>query len=87
MAHSETIMKAPAKRTSRAIGDPNRYPKRLDRKKVQKLIDYYENQTDQEAIDEAEAAYRNPKTTMMQVPNTLVPQVRRLISKRGREVQ
>jgi hypothetical protein len=63
--------------------DPNRYPKGLNRKKVQALIDYYENQTDEEAIAEAEAAYRDKATTMMQIPNKLVPKVRKLISKRA----
>lgn len=76
-------MKPLAKRRPRAIRDPNRYPKGLNRKKVRKLIDYYENQTDEEAIAEAEAAYREPKTTMMQIPNELVPQVQKLISKRA----
>jgi hypothetical protein len=63
--------------------DPNRYPKGWDREKVQRVIAHYENQTDEEAIAEDEAAYRNPKTTMMQVPNELVPQVQRLIARRA----
>jgi hypothetical protein len=76
-------MKTPAKRRSPKARDPNRYPKGLNRKKVQDLIDYYENQTDDEAIAEAEAAYREPRTTMMQIPNELVPQVQKLIAKRA----
>jgi hypothetical protein len=63
--------------------DPNRYPKGLDRGKVRRLTSYYENQTDDEAIAEAEAAYRDSKTTMMQIPNKLVPKVRKLIAKRA----
>ncbi|MFI5382084.1 MAG: hypothetical protein ACHRHE_22545 [Tepidisphaerales bacterium] len=59
---------------------PNRYPRGLDRKKVQKLIDYYENQTDAEAIAEAEAAYRRRTTSWVQVPVKLLPAVRRLIA-------
>ena len=62
--------------------DPNRYPKGLNREKVQKIIGYYDNQTDEEAIAEAEAAYNNPGTTMMEVPVALLPQIRKLIAKR-----
>jgi hypothetical protein len=61
--------------------DPNRYPKGWNRQRVQAVIDHYENQTDDEAIAEAEAAYREPKTTMMQIPNELVPKVQKLIAK------
>jgi hypothetical protein len=63
--------------------DPNRYPKGLNRKKVQAIIAHYENQTDDEAIAEDEAAYNDPSFRMMQVPNELVPKVRRLIAKRA----
>jgi predicted GNAT family acetyltransferase len=62
--------------------DPNRYPKGLNRKKVQEIIEYYENQTDDEAIAEAETAYKSPTSTMIQVPNELVPKVQRLIAKK-----
>ena len=63
--------------------DPNRYPKGWNRKKVQRVIAYYENQTDDEAIAEVEAAYKDASTTMMQIPNKLVPAVEKLITKRG----
>jgi hypothetical protein len=69
------------KRPKNLRPDSNRYPNRLNRKKVQDLINYYENQTDDEAIAEAEAAYRDNATTMMQIPNKLVPKVRKLTSK------
>lgn len=62
--------------------DPNRYPKGWNRKRVQKLIDHYENQTDEEAIAEDEAAYHNAKITMMAVPVELVPAVERLIARK-----
>jgi hypothetical protein len=45
------------------------------------MVAHYENQTGEEAIAEDEAAYNNPSFTMMQVPNKLVPRVRKLISK------
>jgi hypothetical protein len=77
------MMKPAAKKRPRSVSDPNRYPKGLNRKKVQDLINFYENQSDEAAIAEAEAAYREPKTTMMQVPNELVRQVQRLIARRA----
>jgi hypothetical protein len=61
--------------------DDNRYPKGWDRKRVAAVIHHYENQTDDEAIAEAEAAYNSVTTTMMQVPVELVPKVRKLIAK------
>lgn len=63
--------------------DPNRYPKGLDRAKVQALIRHFDRQTDEEAIAEADAAYRDHKTTMMAIPVELVADVQRLISKRA----
>jgi hypothetical protein len=63
--------------------DPNRYPRGLNRRKVQAIIAHYENQTDAEAIAEDEAAYRSDKVTMMGVPIDLVPKVQRLIAKRS----
>ena len=60
--------------------DPSPYPKGWDRKRADALIDYYENQSDADAIAEAEAAYQSTETTMMQVPVELVPKVEKLIA-------
>ena len=65
------------------VKDPNRYPKGWDRKAVEDVMRHYENQSDDEAIAEAEAAYRNTETTMMAVPVELVQKVQRLIAKRA----
>ena len=73
----------PASRRPKSLRDPNRYPKGLDRAKVQELVEHYESQTDDEAIAEAEAAYHNPASTMMEVPVSLVPKVQKLIAKRA----
>ena len=63
--------------------DRSPYPKGWNRRRVQKLIDYYDHQTDQQAIVEAEAAYADTKSTMMQIPNELVPKVQKLLGKRA----
>lgn len=59
--------------------DPNKYPRGWNRKSIQELADYYDNQTDDEAIAEAEAAYNDPKQTVMFVPWELVPKVHKLL--------
>ncbi|MBC7784964.1 MAG: hypothetical protein H7144_14090 [Burkholderiales bacterium] len=61
--------------------DRSPYPQGWDRKRVQKLIDHYENQTDDQAIAEAEAAYNATVSTMMQIPVALVSKVGRMIAK------
>jgi hypothetical protein len=63
--------------------DRNRYPKRLNRRRVQALINYYENQSDSEAIAEAEAVYRKRTTALVEVPLKLLPKVRQLIAQRA----
>jgi hypothetical protein len=68
--------------TAASPRDPNRYPKGWNRKRVQKLAAHYENQTDAQAAAEDEAAYRNAKITMMEVPVELLPAVQRLISRK-----
>ena len=70
--------------TMKRAKDPNRYPRGLNRRKVQALIDYYENQTDAEAIAEAEAAYRRRTTAVVEVPVKLLPAIRELIARRAR---
>jgi len=63
--------------------DSSPYPPGWNRSRADALIDYYEHQTDDEAIAEAEAAYNAVKTTMMQVPVELVPRIQKLIAKRA----
>ncbi len=46
-------------------------------------IGYYENQREEEALAEDEAAYEDPKQTVMVIPNELVAAVRELLAKRG----
>jgi hypothetical protein len=58
-----------------------RLPKGWDEKKLKQLISHYENQSEDEAVAEDEAAYRNTRLTMMAVPVELVPQVQKLIAK------
>lgn len=63
--------------------DPNRYPKGWDRNAVEDVIRHYENQSDEDAIAEAEAAYKSTETTMMAIPVKLVSKVQQLIAKQA----
>jgi hypothetical protein len=76
--------KTPRKRTARKSNvDPSPYPPGWNHKRVQAVIDHYDKQSDDKAIAEANAAYAAVKTTMIQVPVELVPQVEKLIAKRA----
>jgi hypothetical protein len=60
----------------------NRFPKGWDENQVNRVLDHYENQTEEEAVAEDEAAFEGRTETLMEVPNDLVPEVRELIAKR-----
>ena len=74
-------MKNQPKRTRRK--GVSQYPKGWDEKRVRALIDHYENQTDDEAAKEDDAAYEDPRFTMMAVPVELVPAVQKMIAKKA----
>ncbi len=44
---------------------------------------YYDNQSDADAIAEAEAQYNAIDSTMMQIPVRLVPAVQKLLAKKA----
>ncbi|MGH9381523.1 MAG: hypothetical protein ACRD2Z_13030 [Thermoanaerobaculia bacterium] len=55
------------------------FPRGWDEQRVREVLDYYENQSDEEAAAEHEAALA-PHETLMEVPAALVPRVRELIA-------
>ena len=60
----------------------SRFPKGWDAARVARVLEHYEQQTDEEAVAEDEASYEAPTHTVMEVPIDLVPAVRELIAKR-----
>ena len=56
-----------------------KYPRGWNEARVRRVLEYYESQSDEEAAAEIETAL---KSTTMEVPVALVPEVRRLIAKR-----
>ena len=58
------------------------FPRGWDEERVKKVIEYYDNQTEDEELAEYEAAMRIEGQTVMLVPTELVPEIRRLIASR-----
>jgi len=57
-----------------------KFPKGWDEARVQKVLAHYESQTEDEALAEDEAAYAAKGQTVMIVPSSLVPEIRKLIA-------
>lgn len=58
----------------------NRFPPGWDEKKVKGVLAHYENQTEEEAVEEDDAAF-DSEETVMEIPKKLLPAVRRLLAK------
>ena len=56
-----------------------KYPRGWNKVRVQRVLEYYESQTDEEVAAEIEVGLNS---TTMEVPRALVPAVRELIAKR-----
>jgi hypothetical protein len=59
-----------------------KYPPGWNEKRVQQVLDHYENQTEDEQAAEIAAARKAKGVTMMAVPTELVPEVRALLAKK-----
>jgi hypothetical protein len=59
-----------------------KFPPGWDEKRVQELIDHYENQTEDEEFADIEAAREAEDITMMAIPTDLVPEIRALLARR-----
>jgi len=59
-----------------------KFPAGWDEERVRRVLEYYEQQSDDEAVAEDEAAYESNTHTTMEVPVELVPAVRELLAKR-----
>ena len=59
----------------------NEFPPGWNEERVQSVIAYYDQQTEDEAVAEAEAALQNESSMLIEVPIELVPAVRELIAK------
>ena len=59
----------------------SKFPPGWDEKRVQRVLEHYREQTEEEAVAEDEAALEDPTQTVMEVPRDLVPAIRELIAK------
>jgi len=58
----------------------NSFPKGWNEARVRAVLEHYESQTEDEAVAEDEAAFRNRDQAVMVVPKRLVPAITKLIS-------
>jgi hypothetical protein len=57
------------------------FPPGWDEARVQRVLEHYEGQSDEEALAEDEASFETTTHTAMEVPVELVPVVRELLAK------
>ena len=60
----------------------SKFPRGWDEKRVKRVLEHYETQSEDEAVAEDEAAYEDTNQTFMEIPNELIPLVRELIAKK-----
>jgi hypothetical protein len=60
----------------------SKFPTGWDEKRMKRVLEHYESQSEDEAIAEDEAAYEDTNQTFMEIPNELIPVVRELIAKK-----
>ncbi len=60
------------------------FPQGWDEERVRRVLDHYEQQSEDQAVAEDEAAYEDRMQSLVQVPVGLVPAVRELIARHQR---
>lgn len=58
----------------------NDFPPGWDEERVQGVLEYYDSQTEEEALAEARAAFESANYSVMLIPNELVPAVRAFLA-------
>jgi hypothetical protein len=61
----------------------NKLPEGWTECRARRVLKHYEAQSDEDAVAEDEAAYRDRKQSLIAVPVKLVPAVRKLIMRRA----
>ena len=59
----------------------SKFPPGWSKDRVRRVLEHYEQQTEEEAVAEDEAAFEDPSQTVMEVPCELVLAIRELIAK------
>ncbi len=58
-------------------------PPGWDEQRIRRVLEHYENQTEEEAVAEDEAAFQAEGQTVMIVPTEMVPKIRQMLARRG----
>jgi hypothetical protein len=61
-----------------------RFPPGWDEERVRRVLEHYDQQSEEEAVAEDEAAFEGRKETVMEVPTDLVAEVRRLLAEHSK---
>jgi len=64
--------------------EQSKFPTGWDAARVQRVLEHYETQSDEEAVAEDEASFESITHTVMEIPVDLVPAVRELIARKRR---
>ena len=59
----------------------SKFPPGWDEERVRRVLDHYEQQTEEEAVAEDEATFEDATQAVVEVPRELVPAIRELIAK------
>jgi hypothetical protein len=59
-----------------------KYPAGWDEKRIRKLAEHYDNQTEYDQVAEHEEAFRAKNQTVMVVPTELVPEIIKMINRK-----
>ena len=59
-----------------------KFPSGWNEERVRRVLEHYEQQTEEEAVAEDEAAVEQEGQTFIAVPNDLLPKIRELIARR-----
>ncbi len=57
------------------------FPTGWDEKRVQKVLEHYEQQSEEEEVVEDENTFEDPTQTVIEVPSDLVPAIREMIAR------
>ncbi len=60
--------------------EDRKYPQGWDEDRVRRVMDHYEQQSEEEAVAEDEAAFEDEALATVEIPKELVPAVRTLIA-------
>jgi len=60
----------------------NNYPPGWDEERVRRVLAHYEQQSEEEAVAEDEAAFKQEGQTFIEIPNELLPKILELIARK-----